>query len=126
MPESAPIVKQEATKAMELNSYCMAKASRMPSVMHTNAEGLTPLSMPDDEKIIRTGTIGPEIIEDLKDVDMILVPVGGGGLISGISAAVKSYRQKNRSYRYSDSPAVSAIIHSGEEDQRKHAGIYFC
>ena len=45
----------------------------------------------DDEKIIAgQGTIGLEILEDLPDVETVLVPVGGGGMISGIATAVKS------------------------------------
>ena len=43
----------------------------------------------DDDVIAGQGTIGIEIIQDLPDVDVILVPIGGGGLISGISIAVK-------------------------------------
>ncbi len=44
----------------------------------------------NDEKIIAgQGTVGLEILEDLPNVETVLVPVGGGGLISGISAAIK-------------------------------------
>jgi threonine dehydratase len=47
----------------------------------------------DDEKIIAgQGTAGLEIVEDLPEVDLVLVPVGGGGLISGISTAIKSLK----------------------------------
>lgn len=45
----------------------------------------------DDPKVIAgQGTIGLEILEDLYDVDNIIVPIGGGGLISGIALAIKS------------------------------------
>ncbi|EPF5499443.1 bifunctional threonine ammonia-lyase/L-serine ammonia-lyase TdcB [Yersinia enterocolitica] len=45
----------------------------------------------DDEKVIAgQGTIGLEILEDLYDVDNVIVPIGGGGLISGIALAIKS------------------------------------
>ena len=51
----------------------------------------------DDVDIIAgQGTIGLEIIEDLPDVDTVIVPIGGGGLISGISLAVKSLRPSVR------------------------------
>jgi threonine dehydratase len=47
----------------------------------------------DDEKIIAgQGTTGLEIVEDLPAVDMVLVPIGGGGLISGVATAIKSLR----------------------------------
>ena len=45
----------------------------------------------DDEKVIAgQGTIGLEILEDLYDVDNVIVPIGGGGLIAGIALAIKS------------------------------------
>jgi threonine dehydratase len=48
----------------------------------------------DDPDIIAgQGTIGLEICEDLPDVDTVVVPIGGGGLISGVSTAVKSLKQ---------------------------------
>jgi threonine dehydratase len=47
----------------------------------------------DDEVLIAgQGTIGPEILEDLPEVETVLVPVSGGGLISGIAAAIKLSR----------------------------------
>lgn len=51
----------------------------------------------DDEEVMAgQGTIGLEILEDLPDVDAIIVPVGGGGLIGGIAAAVKALRPQTR------------------------------
>ena len=51
----------------------------------------------DDECIIAgQGTLGLEILEQLPDVDVILVPIGGGGLISGIAAAVKQLKPECR------------------------------
>jgi threonine dehydratase len=51
----------------------------------------------DDEAVIAgQGTIGLEIIEDLPSVDMVIVPVGGGGLIAGITTAVKELRPETR------------------------------
>ena len=51
----------------------------------------------DDVDIIAgQGTIGLEIVEDLPDVDTVIVPIGGGGLISGISVAVKNLRPSTR------------------------------
>ncbi len=56
-------------------------------------EGLTYISPYNDKMIIAgQGTIGLEILEDLSSVDTVIVPVGGGGLISGISLAVKSVK----------------------------------
>src|SRR4029077_10470866 len=51
----------------------------------------------DDEAIIAgQGTMGLEIVEDLSDVSTVLVPVGGGGMISGISVAIKNLRPEAR------------------------------
>lgn len=48
--------------------------------------------------IIGNGTIGLEIVEDLPDVDVVICPYGGGGLISGVSSAVKSLRTSAKVY----------------------------
>ena len=61
------------------------------------ARGLTLLHPYDDPLVIAgQGTIGLEILEDLPDVETVLVPIGGGGLISGIAAALKLSRPEIR------------------------------
>jgi threonine dehydratase len=66
---------------------CINKARQMTQ------EGKTFIHPFDDPDIIvGQGTMGLEILEDLKQTDMILVPIGGGGIISGIAATVKSIR----------------------------------
>lgn len=52
----------------------------------------------DDRFISGNGTIGLEIVEDLPDVDAIIAPIGGGGLLAGISAAVRELRPATRIY----------------------------
>jgi threonine dehydratase len=52
----------------------------------------------DDDFISGNGTIGLEIVEDLPDVDAIVAPLGGGGLLTGISVAAKSLRPGTRVY----------------------------
>src|SRR5436853_5403431 len=60
-------------------------------------EGLTYVHPFDDQQLIAgQGTLGLEIIEDWPDVDVVVVPIGGGGLISGVSMAVKSHNPKIR------------------------------
>jgi threonine dehydratase len=56
------------------------------------------------------GTIGLEIIEDLPDVDAVVVPIGGGGLISGISTAVKSAAGAAQIYGAEPAAAPSAFM----------------
>src|SRR4030095_4189279 len=50
----------------------------------------------DDRTIAGQGTVGLEILEDLADVDTVVVGIGGGGLISGVAAAIKQLRPAAR------------------------------
>ena len=62
-----------------------------------DAEGLTFVHPFDDPMVIAgNGTAGLELVEELPDVDVVVVPVGGGGLISGVAAAVKGVRPNCR------------------------------
>ncbi|MCD6323758.1 MAG: threonine ammonia-lyase [Desulfurococcales archaeon] len=93
MPKSAPPYKVNATKSygaeviLEGDVYDDAYAAAMRKSKESGAYFIHPF---DDPYVIAgQGTIGVEIAEDLPDVDTVLVPVGGGGLISGISLGVK-------------------------------------
>ncbi len=97
MPEWASITKQEATRGyggevvIEGQSLkeCIKKAEEMA------LQGKTFIHPFDDPDIIvGQGTMALEILEDLKEIDMILVPIGGGGIISGIASTVKSIRPR--------------------------------
>jgi len=60
-------------------------------------KGYTYIHPFDDEQLIMgQGTVGLEIVQDWSDVDVIVVPIGGGGLLSGISMAAKTYNPKIR------------------------------
>ena len=79
-------------------------------------EGLTYVHPFDDEHIIAgQGTLGLEIIQDWPDVDAVIVPIGGGGLIAGVSMAVKAYNPNIRviGVESSDGPAMKASIDAG-------------
>jgi threonine dehydratase len=52
----------------------------------------------DDDFISGNGTIGLEIVEDLPDVDAVIAPLGGGGLLAGVASAVKGLRPQARIY----------------------------
>lgn len=117
MPDGAPISKVEATK-----SYG-AEVILVPGVYddaHNEAErlkekyGYTFIHPFDDEDVIAgQATIGLEILNQLKDVDAIVVPVGGGGLISGVAFAVKSLNPKIKVYgvQSSGAPSMANSIH---------------
>lgn len=79
-------------------------------------EGLTYVHPFDDEQLIAgQGTLGLEIVQDWPDVDAVVVPIGGGGLISGVSMAVKSHNPKVRviGVESSDGPAMKRSIEAG-------------
>jgi threonine dehydratase len=78
--------------------------------------GLTYVHPFDDETLIAgQGTLGLEIVQDWPEVDAVIVPIGGGGLISGVSMAVKSFRPgiKVIGVESSDGPAMKTSIEAG-------------
>jgi threonine dehydratase len=95
MPEWASISKQEATRSYG-GEVILEGQSLDDSIRRALAlakEGRTFIHPFDDPLIIAgQGSIGLEIMEDLPDVDLVAVPIGGGGLISGIATAVKSLK----------------------------------
>ncbi|MFG3697953.1 threonine/serine dehydratase [Micromonospora sp. NPDC047620] len=94
VPEGAPAVKVERIRALGPQVVLVPPPRRIPEAERIAEETGAVLVPPfDDLRIIAgQGTIGLEIIEDLPDVDAVLVPVGGGGLSSGIATAVKALR----------------------------------
>ena len=96
MPETAPFVKVKHTK--EYGARIVQKGTALsdcePVTNEIAAkEGLVFVHPYDDEKIIAgQGTVGLEMLEDFPDLDAIVVPIGGGGLISGIAIAAKAIK----------------------------------
>ena len=95
MPEEAPQMKRDATRGygaeVDIHGATFDDAHQW---MHERAEkeGLTVVDPFDDSMVAAgQGTIGLEILDDLWDVDTVIVPVGGGGLMSGIATAIKSF-----------------------------------
>ncbi len=95
MPATAPKAKVNATKGygaevvLHGDTFDEAKAKSIEIAKETGQTFLDPFN---DEKVMAgQGTIGIEILEDLWDVDTIVCPVGGGGIIAGISVAIKSF-----------------------------------
>jgi threonine dehydratase len=97
MPEWASISKQIATKSYG-GQVLLSGQSLEESLDQANKlveKGSTFIHPYDDEDIIAgQGTIGLEIVSQLPEVDTILVPIGGGGLIAGIASAVKPLRSR--------------------------------
>jgi threonine dehydratase len=95
MPEWSSISKQEATRGYGGEVICFGQnlaesLSKAKEIAGDEKLFIHPFDDPDI--IAGQGTIGLEILEELNDADMILVPIGGGGLISGIASAVKAVR----------------------------------
>ncbi|WP_049921568.1 threonine ammonia-lyase [Halopiger djelfimassiliensis] len=100
MPEHAPISKVKATRSygaevvLEGTDYNEA-AQRAHEI--ERAEDRTYVHAFDDEMVIAgQGTIGLEILEDCPEVETVVVPIGGGGLISGIATAIKAQQPETR------------------------------
>ncbi len=93
MPSNAPEVKKRATAALgaEIVEVGPASSDRKQKAEELEAKyGYVMIPPYDDEQIIAgQGTCGLEILEDLPDVDLVLSPVSGGGLLSGVATAIK-------------------------------------
>ena len=100
MPSNAPDFKREATAALgaEIVTVGPSSAERKQKAEELAAKfGYVMVPPYDDAAIIAgQGTCGLEIVEELGDVDLVLVPVGGGGQLSGVSAAVKHMKPDAR------------------------------
>jgi len=100
MPSNAPEMKRRATTALgaEIVTVGPASTERKQKAEELAAEfGYVVVPPYDDPAIIAgQGTCGLEIVEELPDVDLVLSPVSGGGLLSGVAAAVKRVRPETR------------------------------
>ena len=96
MPEGAPLTKVEKTRAFGANVILAGLGyddafRRAQEIQQEN--GAVFVHAFDDPLVIAgQGTIGLEILEDLPDVEAVVVPVGGGGLIAGVACAIKEQR----------------------------------
>ena len=102
LPDTAPISKVEATKAFGAE-VCLVEGcyddAYQKALELKEQEGYTFVHPFDDENVIAgQGTIALEILNDLDNVDAIVVPIGGGGLISGIAYTAKQIRPSIKIY----------------------------
>ncbi|MXR21689.1 threonine ammonia-lyase [Halobacterium bonnevillei] len=95
MPEAAPISKIKATRSYGAEVVLHGvdyDAAQTHAHELEESEGRTYVHAFDDEHVMAgQGTIGLEIVEDLPEVETVVVPIGGGGLISGVATAVKAH-----------------------------------
>ena len=102
LPDSAPISKVEATKGFGAE-VCLVEGcyddAYQKALELRDSKGYTFVHPFDDENVIAgQGTIALEILNELDDIDAIVVPIGGGGLISGIAYTVKQIRPSVKVY----------------------------
>ncbi len=102
LPDSAPISKIEATKRYGAQ-VCLVEGvyddAYKRALELKEKRGYTFVHPFDDEDVIAgQGTIGLEIVQEMNDVDAVIVPIGGGGLISGVAFAIKSLNPNIKVY----------------------------
>lgn len=120
LPDSAPISKVEATKGFGAD-VCLVEGcyddAYNKALELKEREGYTFVHPFDDENVIAgQGTIALEILKDLDNIDAIVVPVGGGGLISGIAYTAKQIRPSVKVYgvQVAGAPSMYNSIRDGE------------
>ena len=111
MPDGAPIMKVESTKNLGAE-VCLVPGTyddaHDKAVELQQQTGMTFVHPYDDELVIAgQGTIGLEILDQLPDLDAVIVPIGGGGLISGVAFAIKSLRPDVKVYGVQAAGAAS-------------------
>lgn len=123
LPDGAPISKVEATRGYGAE-VCMVKGvyddAYQEALRQRDEHGYTFIHPFDDEKVIAgQGTIGLEIVEDLPEVEAIVVPIGGGGLISGIAYTVKTLRPDIKVYgvQAAGAPSMYNSVNHGKVEQ---------
>ena len=126
LPDTAPISKVEATKGYG------AQVCLVPGVYDDaynkalelkEEHGYTFVHPFDDEYVIAgQGTIGLEIINEMSDVDAVIVPIGGGGLISGVACAIKSISPHVKVYgvQAAGAPSMFNAVNHGHMEALDH------
>lgn len=117
LPDGAPISKVEATKSYGAK-VCLVKGvyddAYAEALRQRDENGYTFIHPFDDENVIAgQGTIGLELLEQLPEMDAVIVPIGGGGLISGVAYAIKSLNPDIKVYgvQATGAPSMFNSIH---------------
>lgn len=126
LPDGAPISKVEATKRYGAE-VCLVPGvyddAYRKALELRDEKGYTFIHPFDDEFVIAgQGTIGLEILEQLPEAEAVIVPIGGGGIISGIAYAMKSLKPSIKVYGVQAEGAASmlqSVIHKQRETLRR-------
>lgn len=127
LPDNAPISKIEATKKYGAD-VCLVPGvyddAYNKALELRDSEGYTFVHPFNDEDVIAgQGTIGLEILEQVPDVDAVIVPVGGGGLISGVAFAIKQLNPNVKVYGVQAAGAPSMVNSVKEGKLKKLASV---
>lgn len=122
LPAGAPISKVEATKGYGAD-VCLVPGvyddAYQKAIQLRDEKGYTFVHPFDDENVIAgQGTIGLELIDQVNDIDAVVVPVGGGGLISGVAFALKTLNPQIKVYGVQAAGAAS-MVHSLQIHKRE-------
>lgn len=122
IPDGAPLSKVEATKNYGAE-VCLVKgvyddAYRKALELQKESGAVFIHPFDDEDVIAGQGTVGLEILEQLPDADAVIVPVGGGGLISGVAYAVKSLRPSCKVYgvQAAGAPSMARSLEGGKAE----------
>lgn len=113
LPDGAPISKVEATRSYGAE-ICLVEGvyddAYKKALQLRDEKGYTFIHPFDDEDVIAgQGTIGLELLDQLADIDAVVVPVGGGGLISGVAFTLKSLKPEIKVYGVQAQGAPSMV-----------------
>ncbi|MGN0969879.1 MAG: threonine ammonia-lyase [Evtepia sp.] len=128
MPRSTPIAKVSATKGYGAKVvlhgaiYDEAYAKACEIVEQDGAEFIHPFN--DEDVIAGQGTIALEILSDLPFVDMVLVPAGGGGLVSGIAACIKQINPRIQVVGVQAEGADAIVSSFGKDTVQSSASVH--
>lgn len=128
MPVNSPMIKVMATQGYgaevvlhgQIYDDAYAKARELEAEF-----GYTFVHAFHDEKVIAgQGTLGLEVIEDLPDLDSIVIPIGGGGLMSGVATAIKTLRPQCKVYGAVSSEATGMMkLYKSQKLDESNSGL---
>ncbi len=130
MPDSAPIMKIESTKHLGAE-VCLVKGTyddaHDKAVELQEETGMTFIHPYDDEDVIAgQATIGLEILNQLPDVEAVIVPVGGGGLLAGVAFVIKSLYPNCKVYgvQAAGAPSMFNSFHDHKREVLDHVSTF--